>query len=62
VAKIKKYKQNKGRKPSYLGIPPILTNKSTLKFNKAYKFRKEKIERSFAESKELHGLLYYWLR
>jgi hypothetical protein len=27
-----------------------------------YKFRKEKIERSFADSKELHGLRYCWLR
>jgi len=27
-----------------------------------YKFRKEKIERSFADSKELHGLRYCRLR
>jgi len=27
-----------------------------------YKFRKEKIERSFADSKELHGLYYCRLR
>jgi len=27
-----------------------------------YKFRKEKIERSFADSKELHGLCYCRLR
>ncbi|WP_396954007.1 transposase, partial [Neobacillus niacini] len=27
-----------------------------------YKFRKEKVERSFADSKELHGLRYCRLR
>ncbi|UQZ95069.1 hypothetical protein EI692_01540 [Bacillus safensis] len=31
-------------------------------WEKLYKKRKEKIERSFADSKQLHGLRYCWLR
>lgn len=40
----------------------VRSNRLSVSGKKLYKFRKEKIERSFADSKELHGLRYCRLR
>ncbi|KRU15674.1 hypothetical protein AS142_14115 [Bacillus pumilus] len=40
----------------------IRQNRLSIFGKKLYKKRKEKIERSFADSKQLHGLRYCWLR
>ncbi len=40
----------------------VRSNRLSVSGKKLYKFRKEKIEQSFADSKELHGLRYCRLR